>query len=267
MENNAKIAKATSLTTEEIAVIKSTVAKGTTDLELSYFLMTANSVGLSPFNKEVWCYKDHKQNLIVFAGRDGFLKIAQRDSRWNGLVSSEVRENDTFEIDFPNGQITHKIKMADRGKIIGAYCYIKPKGCDTATIEWVDFATYNRDFSVWKSHPADMIKKVAETKTLKKAFGISGLASEYEFDVVNEKVLAIDTENKPSPSDTAYLEKLIDNSAYDDEMREVLRDKLHDITWAEYEQTKSNLQVNQLDPMDGRGYGQGDILDKLKKHV
>src|SRR6056297_1707436 len=132
-------------TETQLRVIKNTVAKGTDNTELAYFLYTAQSIGLNPLNKEIWCYKDHKENLIVFSGRDGFLKKAQQDSRWNGIVSSEVRENDLFEIDIPNGQISHKPNYKEsRGKIIGAYCYIKPKDCDVATIEWVDIAPYDK---------------------------------------------------------------------------------------------------------------------------
>jgi hypothetical protein len=178
-----KIGDMTGFTSDEVAVIKNTVAKGTTDLELAYFLNVSKSVGLSPFNKEVWCYKDGKGNLLVFAGRDGFLKKGQQDARWNGIVSSEVCMNDIFEMDIPNGMITHKPNFKDRGAIIGAYCYIKPKNCDTATIEWAEFKTYDKGYSVWKADPAAMIKKVAETHCLKKAFGISGIQAEYDFDV------------------------------------------------------------------------------------
>lgn len=260
-----KIAKAVELTEQEVAVIKATVAKGTSDLELSYFLMTAKSVGLSPFNKEIWCYKDNKNNLIVFAGRDGFLKIAQRDKHWNGIVSCEVRENDNFEIDPPQGVIKHSFSWKDRGAIVGAYAKVQPKKCDTATVEWVDFETYNKNWNVWKTHPADMIKKVGEVRALKKAFGISGLQSEYEFEVVGDKVIPIDTESKPGVSEQQYLDKLIHTSAYDDEMKAVFEQKLSDLTWSEYENMLQDLKANQMDPMEGHGYGQGDIKDRLNK--
>ena len=56
----------------EIEIIKNTVAKGVTDTELQYFLILAKSLGLNPFNKEIWCYKDKKGNVLMFTGRDGF---------------------------------------------------------------------------------------------------------------------------------------------------------------------------------------------------
>jgi recombinational DNA repair protein RecT len=265
MTNETKIAKATNLTTEEVAVVKNTVAKGTTDLELSYFLMSGKALGLSPFNKEIWCYKDGKGNLLVFAGRDGFLKIAQRSPQWNGMASSEVRANDKFELDIPNGKITHIANpLEQRGEIVGAYAYVKPKGCDVATIEWADFKTYDKGWNVWKSHPADMIKKVAEIRVLKKAFGISGLNSEHEFEVVNDKAFAIDTEAAPTMADIEYLRKLIVQSTYDHDHQDMLINKLHDLTWSEYEAMKSDLMANQLDAMETGSYNQGDIKKALK---
>lgn len=206
-ENLIKIGDAVGLKTEEVAIIKNTVAKNTTDTELSFFLMTAKSVGLSPFNKEIWCYKDGRGNLVVFAGRDGFLKKAQQDTRWNGMVSADVRENDVCEIDYFNGTVNHKPKVnGDRGPIVGAYAVCRPKDCELATIEYVEMKAYNKNQAVWNSHPADMIKKVAETRVLKKAYGISGLQSEYEFHVKDDHVIPIDTEPKPDKESERIVE-------------------------------------------------------------
>ena len=183
------------------------------------------------------------------------------------MVSSEVRENDVFGIDFPGGSIEHKISWKDRGAIVGAYCYIKPKGCETATIEWVDFATYDRSHNVWKSHPADMIKKVAEIRALKKAFGIGGLQSEHEFEVVGDKAIPIDTEDRPGANEIQYLDSLIHKSAYDDETKSIIEGKLSDMTWSEYEHMLADLKANQLDPMEQPTYGQKDIHQRLDKQI
>lgn len=261
-----RIGAATNLSPEEVAVIKATVAKGATDTELSYFLMTAKGLDLNPFNKEIWCYKDGKGNVVVFAGRDGFLKIAQRSKRWNGITSSEVRANDQFSIDFANGKITHQISLKERGDIMGAYAIVKPKGCDLATIEWVEMKTYDKGYSVWKSHPAAMIKKVAETNVLKKGFGISGLQSEFDFEVHNDKVYAIDHEDSPSHIDVSYLESLIRSCAYDDDMKASYTKRLDGITWSEFEAMKTDLTANQLDPIDaGMAYSATDIQRKLNQ--
>lgn len=178
---------------DQIALIKATVAKGTNDNELAFFLSVCNTVGLNPMLKQIWCYKDHKSNLLMFAGKDGFLAIAQRDTRWNGITSAYVCENDNFELDIPNGRVNHTVKNKDRGGIIGAYAIVKPKGCELATIEWADIKTYDKKQFVWNSHKGDMIMKVAEIHALKKAFGISGLNDEYDFNIQNNIALPLDT--------------------------------------------------------------------------
>lgn len=182
----------------EVAVIQNTVAKGTTKVELAYFINVCRSVGLNPFVKEIWCYKDNKGSLLVFAGRDGFLAKAQKNPRFNGIRSSEVCKNDNFSIDIANNKIEHTFGLAERGEIIGAYAIVFRKNGEP-TIEFADFKFYNKGYNTWKTHPAEMIKKVAETHALKKAFGISGIQSEYDFQENNGIATALN-----SPPITEY---------------------------------------------------------------
>lgn len=191
-----KVSDITGYKPNEVAVIQQNVAKGTTATELAYFLNVCKTMTLNPFNKEVWCYKDKRGNLLIFAGRDGFLSKAQQNPLFNGIRSCEVRENDEWSIDIANNNIQHIIskKLAERGPIIGAYCIVFRKNGEP-TIEFADFDTYNKGYNTWKTHPAEMIKKVSETHALKKAFGISGIQSEYDFEVSkNNIVKPIDTE-------------------------------------------------------------------------
>lgn len=190
---------------EQIKVIHETVAKGTTLTELAYFLNVARSVGLNPFNKEIWCYKDNKGNLVMFAGRDGFLKKAQENPKFTGIRSSEVKANDEFSIDIANNHISHKISnLKDRGEIVGGYAIVFREGGEP-TIVVVEFARYNKPngYSAWKSHPEDMIKKVAESKALKLAFGISNLQVEEEFEIKNG--VAVPSEGSVEQADKRKL--------------------------------------------------------------
>lgn len=183
-----KISNLTGFSQEALAIIKKTVAKNTTDAELAYFASICQQTNLNPLTKEIWCYKDNRGNLLVFAGRDGFLKRAQESSLWNGITSGAVYENDTFEMDIASARIKHIPQFKGRGKIIGAYAIARPKGCEYATVEWADFDTYNKGQFVWKDFPEAMIKKVAEVNCLKKAFGITIIQSEFDFEVKGEKV-------------------------------------------------------------------------------
>ena len=107
-----------------------------------------------------------------------------------------------------------------------------------------------------------MIKKVAETHALKKAFGIAGLQSEYDFQVVNEKAIPIDTEGVDHDR-VNYAYQLVQTSTYDDDQKSQLENELIDINNTQLEEMISNLQMNQLEGTDKPGYNQGDIHRQL----
>lgn len=234
-------------TPEEIGIIKATVAKGFSDLELAYFLNVAKVYQLNPFTKQIWGYKDNKNNIIVFAGRDGFLAKAQRDPRWNGISSDVVREGEHLELNIAEGKISHKKDVTSKAKIIGAYAISKPKGCEYPTIEWADFDTYNKGYNVWKADPVAMIKKVAESHCLAKAYGISGLAVEEDFEVKNDTVYVADHETKPTVMAIGYADNLIRTSTLDEDAKSIIENKLCDqtLTNSELEQIITELKENQ----------------------
>lgn len=259
-DNNDKIARISDLTTEQVAIIKNTVAKGATDLELSYFLQICKSYDLSPFKKEVFFIKNAQGQMIVMAGRDGHLVAAQRDRRWTGIASSEVRENDSFKMDIPNGIIDHTYSWKDRGKIVGAYAICKPKGCEIATIEFVEMAAYDKGHNTWKSDPAAMIKKVAETHALKKAYGLAGLSSEYDFEIVGDKAYPKDIEAPPTIQRISHVEGLIRSSTFDHDRQAQLEKDVRTMSNSELDELIDVLVINQLDPIHEAGnYSQTQI--------
>lgn len=231
-------------TSEEIAIIKETVAKGTTDTELAFFLNVCKVYGLNPFTKEIWAYKDLKNNLIVFAGRDGFLAKAQRDPRWNGISSDIVREGESITMNIAEGKISHIKDITSKANILGAYAICKPKGCELPTIEWADFETYNKNNNVWKSDPAAMIKKVAEVHALKKAYGISGLQVEEDFRVIDDRVVNIDHEEIPTTKSIGYASELLRRAELTEDYKDIIEKKLIDkeITSAELDNIITELK-------------------------
>lgn len=179
-------------TDEQKNIIKSTVAKNTTDMELLYFLELCKAEGLSPFKKQIWCYKDSQNNLIVFAGRDGFLFKAQENPNYAGIRSADVCENDDFVFDVINPENNrHIINHKNRGKTIGGYAIVYRKDGQCTPV-YVNFDEYNKKRNTWLSNPSAMIKKVAETSALKLAFGIPGVQSEHEFEIINDVAIPID---------------------------------------------------------------------------
>lgn len=186
-------------TPEQVMIVQNSVAKGTTPDELAYFLSVCSTIGLNPFRKEVWCYKDNKKNLLIFAGRDGFLSKAQENPSFAGIRSCEVKQNDHFKIDVANNKIEHSVSFGDRGPIVGAYAIVFRKDGEP-TIELAEFATYNKGYNTWKTHPEEMIKKVAECHALKKAFGLSGVISEHDYDTSSGVAVPISVEVSKTPA-------------------------------------------------------------------
>lgn len=164
----------------DIDIIKNSVAKNTTDAELKYFLAVAQTNKLNPFNKEIWCYKA-SSDLLIFAGRDGFLANAQRQSDFNGVRSSAVFSKDTFTMDIPAGHVVHSFGVAERGDLVGAYAFCYRKGMQPFLV-WVDIKTYDKGANTWKTHRAAMIEKTAEAHVLKKAYPLGAISVENDFD-------------------------------------------------------------------------------------
>jgi hypothetical protein len=204
----------------EIEDIHKSVAVGADESQLAYFIGFCKEIGLSPILKEVWCFKNKDGGLIVMTGRDGFLKKAQENPDFNGIQSSEVRANDSFESDIPNGKVRHTFGLGeDRGEIVGGYAIVYRKGGEP-TVEVVEIGDYNTGRELWLTNEADMIKKVPEAKACKKACGISGLQSEYEFDINGGVAIPVASTEPVVDYATQALELL---SSYDGGDKELFR--------------------------------------------
>lgn len=245
IEKYKKVGELTGYEPNQVAVISDQIAKGATAFELAYFLNVCKSLDLNPFNKEIWSYKDHKGNLIVFTGRDGMLSKAQKHKLYNGMRSSEVRENDTITIDIPNAKIEHTFKPSkNRGNIIGAYCIVFRKGGEPL-IEWADFDAYNKGYSVWKSDPIAMIKKVVEAHALKKAFGFSGVQLDSDWDINNDGTAHPADHVDKDWNKVTYAEELLRTSSYDDDTKTQLEIKIANSNTSELEILINNLKDSQ----------------------
>jgi len=184
-----------------IEVIKSQIAKGSTDDELEYFMQVANKYDLDPLLKEIWFIKQLKKikdsrgnwdyprlpdgqadyskaDTVIYTSRDGYLKIAQRDENFKGILSMAVCEGDEFSIDAETYKVTHKFG-SKRGKIIGAWAKVDHTK-RSPVIVYVNFSEYNTGKTTWAQYPTAMIIKVAEVFALKRQFGISGLVTKEE---------------------------------------------------------------------------------------
>ena len=187
----------------QIEVMKKTVAIGATPAEFAYFLNVAKYSGLNPFLREIYFIKTEKGQVSIITARDGYLTIAKRDQRFQGIQSMEVCEKDTFTVDTAmdeSGNIAqvvhHQItNFIDRGPIIGAWARGQMRGEEPVIIftsmKEYDKGKQPKGGKMWNQYPSSMIRKVAEAMVLKRIAGISGLVTDAE---INTDLQIVDAE-------------------------------------------------------------------------
>lgn len=173
MSNEMSVANATSLVmwddSKQLEEIRKLFAPTLTDIEFQFFVGLGRASGLNPFTREIWSIKyDKNQPAQVFIGRDGYRKAAQAHPEYDYHQSDAVYENDEFEV--TNGEVHHKYKLTNRGKLIGAYCIAKRHKSSRPIYVFVEVGEYSTGRSVWKDKPATMIKKVSESQCLRACF-------------------------------------------------------------------------------------------------
>ena len=186
MENNNAIAvqEEKKWSPEQVNTIKSTVAPKATNEELDMFLSISSTYGLDPFLREIWCV-DMGGRTVITTGRDGYLKIANRNPNYDGMVGDVVRAGDKFSKE--GDSVNHLYGTANRGPIVGAYAIVYRKDRTHPTYVFAPFAEYNTGRNSWEKYPSAMILKVAESMALKRAFSISGLVTKEEIGTPQEQ--------------------------------------------------------------------------------
>lgn len=150
--NDDKVAK---YTDKQIQLIHDTYAKNTTKEEFELYMYTAGKFGLDPLLKQIWCVKFANQNAQIYAGRDGFLEIAHRSGKFNGIKSG-MKDSNT------------------------AYAEVYRKDMSNPFYVEVNMGEYSTGQALWKTKPKTMLTKVAESQALRRAFSISGVYGEEE---------------------------------------------------------------------------------------
>lgn len=196
---------------ELVKTIKDTVAQGATDSELYYLFQVASMYGLNPLLKEIWFAKmDGK--VAIMTSRDGYLKIAKKNSNYKKVQSMAVYQNDTFLTKMVDGEVvsvTHEFGHIDRGHLVGAYAFLKSKDGEEDIFAYKDFREYNKKNKVWNGYPTAMIRKVAEVDVLKRFANISGIVTSEE---MGEENL---TENYEYTDDVEIVDVVDDSDIVD----------------------------------------------------
>jgi len=195
------------LSEDELEIVKSQFFPPTsTDNEIKYCLGVAKAFNLNPILKQIyfvprgsWFKQQGQKDKWVekvepLAGRDSFLTLAHRSGAFESIESTtEVRN-----IPFLDGT-----KWTEKNELVGI-CKVWKKGYKKPFKVEVNYSEYvqkKKDGGItafWKDKPHTMIKKVAESQCLRKAFDITGLYDESETSInyKDEEIETVPTENK-----------------------------------------------------------------------
>ena len=200
-------------TPEQVKFVIEAVAPGLNEKEVWLFLLKANVLKLNPLLGEIFAYVSTAQGqrkLVVIEGRNGKRNLAAKSGKIESIRTEAIYVKKigvkTGEISPDNKPVYEqqpvKVQPWEGGELWGATCSIKIKGKDELITETVKFSEYNTGFSVWKSKPETMIKKVAESQALSAALpevmiDLIGEAENYVTD--QPKVTALlEDGNKPA---------------------------------------------------------------------
>lgn len=138
---------------DKLELIKKTVAKGATDLELELFLHACKRTGLDPLMKQIYCIK-RGDKMAMQTGIDGYRLIADRTGKYAGSDEPAYVLADDGWPDVASITVT---KMVD-----GVPCKF------SASARWKEYC--QESSPMWKKMPFLMLGKCAEALALRKAF-------------------------------------------------------------------------------------------------
>ena len=172
---------------EEISLIKRMYfPQGTSDLEMAYCMGVSRTLGLNPITKEIHFVPRRQQvngqwvnKVEPMVGRDGFLSIAHRSGEFDGMsVTSDIKPTPVYK----DGRWTYNDDLV-------ATCSVYRTGRTHPVVVEVSFHEYVQTDSngqptkFWREKGETMLKKVAESQALRKAFNISGVYTPEEMGV------------------------------------------------------------------------------------
>lgn len=166
---------------DQIKLIKATIAKDATDDELKMFMYQCQTTGLNPLARQIYFMKRGSKNgdakVSIQVSIDGFRVIAERSGTYAGQDEPEFVEE--------NGKLVcAKVKAYKWSP--GGNRYQAAVGI----AYWDEYCPVAGQDFMWRKMPHTMLSKVAEALALRKAFpqDLSGLYTLEEMQQSDMKV-------------------------------------------------------------------------------
>jgi phage recombination protein Bet len=185
---------------DKIDLIKQTVAKGATDLELQLFLHACERTGLDPLMKQLYAIKrwsavDGRDVMTFQTGIDGLRLIADRTGQYAG---SDEPVFQLGEDGFPD------VASVTVYKLVGSL-----KCAFTHSVRWKEYVQCKKDgtpTSFWVKMPFGQLGKCAESGALRKADTAPLPTTKTFAEKFPEQAKAIAAKLQPPAPDTAQTD-------------------------------------------------------------
>ena len=202
---------ANTFTPDQVSLLKSQIAKGTTDDELKLFIQVCNRTGLDPFARQIYAVvrkdknSDSGKKMSIQTSIDGFRLIGQRSKEYGGQAgplwcgSDGVWKDVWLTKDYP---VAAKVGVWRKG-------FSEPIWGVALWSEFCQINPYNGEVTaMWKNLPTVMLAKCAESQALRRAFPqeLSGIYSEEEMAQADN---VTETDDEWSDEDRASAKLLI----------------------------------------------------------
>ena len=240
-------------TPAQIDAIKKLIAPNATPAELTAYLSLAAKYDLDPFAREIWFVNMRGRNTII-TGRDGYLKIANRNPHYRGMQSDAVYTGDKFFKD--ERGVHHAYNVANRGQIIGAYAEVYRDDRINPAFCFAPMSNYSRNNDIWRQYSHAMIMKVAEVMALKRAFSISGLVTEEELGYKGSAYLEQPQLNHRDSSRSIWLRYLDVCNGDKDEAMKLIKSLVGDKPSSQWTDDDIKSLMSYLD-----NFGAPDVVD------
>lgn len=206
------------LSSEQVDLIKRTIAKGASDDELSLFLANCNRTQLDPFSRQIYCVGryDSKAGREIFQTQisiDGARLVAQRTGEYAGQTpiswTTDGKEWVEVWLDDANPPKAARVGVYRKG-------FVEPVW---AVATWSQYAaTYKKNGQVqlapmWRKMGPLMLGKCAEMLALRKAFPmeLSGLYSSDEMSQAEPPPIQHAPAIRQSPPQETWVDREIES--------------------------------------------------------
>ncbi len=209
----------------------------------------------------------------------GLIKLLTDTGSIVAISANIVYDGDLFEVNYgTSAEIIHKPKFKSKEiQCVYAVAVLKNENYKQFEVMTLDeitdimakseghkaFVAGKTKSSIWNDHFGEMAKKTV----IKRLFKY--LPKTDKFEKAAQSIALLDEDYIISDGQIDCLTSLIENSAYDDDTKQILINKAQSgLSGIEFNQMKKDAEMNQIDRISsGRNYNQTDIRKKLSNDI